>query len=690
MSAPTGAGKTVVFTRFLEDLRLQDKLEPTLIIVPTKNLKEQTEARLREHGFKGNVSQVNGLRAMPDADVHITTQSGFARQINENGRGIVPERIKNIIFDEVHHIQGDSTQIALRRAFKHARIIGFTATPDYDNKRQLSNILPDLIHEITPTEAIDEGLITPYVTLGLPTYADMRDVVIQGKEYHQKFLRQAIETDERDKLIASYYRQNMHGIPTLFNMSWVEHAEKMASTLREFGVKAETVHGGMHPDHEARILQAFEAGEIEVITQVRKLGEGYDSKRISAVVNVSPTKSRVLAQQRVGRAQRINEAQPDKVTLVVECIDQDYRGKPAFYGSEAVTGLWAYGVDPSVAKKFTAGDFHAFYNPEQLEQWYSGGWAPAGQTQNVIQQVNADAFETIQPLPKSVKNPLATPIHRPRRARRIDQPVEERTNEAAEQRKRQHTHIRQEKKRRLKDEAADFFDRETEVGLDDKLRSFRTPEEQMVASYIIYGEEAPSVSIKPYVLKQVLSELAGSDLMQDKDALSRFRQISSIASGQTHIFIEDEETGQTVKNKKGNQSKSSAASFVIDKPVFINANCEPDKDANDDELREHTNKFFPERGRLLVEDKAMCYTCKSRAACLDYAIDSKQLFGIWGGMSERQRRKLRTTRRDKGQSAYEHQQVEFYKKDVNTFKNKFDCPVMPELLPLTETPVSIR
>lgn len=667
-------------------MRLKGKLEPTLIIVPTKNLKNQTEARLREHGFKGRVSQVNGLYAMPNADVHITTQAGFARQINESGRGIAAEQIKNIIFDEVHHIHGESTQIAINRAFRHARIIGFTATPDYDNKRQLSNILPDLIHEITATEAIDEGLTTPYVTVGLPTYADMREVIIQGKEYHQKLLRQAIETEERDQLIASYYRQNMYGIPTLFNMSWVEHAEKMAATLREFGVKAETIHGGMHPDHEARILEAFESGNIDVITQVRKLGEGYDSKRITAVVNVSPTKSKVLAQQRVGRAQRINETYPDKVTLVVECIDQDYRGKPAFYGSETVTGLWAYGIEPSYAQQYTQGEFHAFYEPEQLDNWYSGGWAPAGQSQNIIEQVDAQAFEAVQPLPRSVRNPLAKPSGRGKTVHK--NPTELGTNKAAEARKRVHITQKQDKRRSLKDDAEEFFSTSAQVeSLESKMRAFTSPQQRSIADYIIDGVEPPVMSMKPYDLKRVLSILAGSDVVDDKDVLNRFRRISNIASGRTSAFVENEETGELQKSQNAQARK--AAEFMIEKREFTDAKCTPVPKLTIKDLHQHVDKFFPERGASTTLSKALCRSCSAQSDCLDYAIEAGIKHGIWGGLSERQRRNLRKVKKREGESAYQSKVIEQYKKDQKTFQNVYDCPQLPELLPLTETAVSI-
>lgn len=51
--------------------------------------------------------------------------------------------------------------------------------------------------------------------------------------------------------------------------------------------------------------------------------------------------------------------------------------------------------------------------------------------------------------------------------------------------------------------------------------------------------------------------------------------------------------------------------------------------------------FFPERGESTREAKQVCATCKVRAECLQYALDNHEKFGIWGGKSERERRRMR-------------------------------------------------
>ncbi|PZS05029.1 MAG: WhiB family transcriptional regulator [Pseudonocardiales bacterium] len=51
--------------------------------------------------------------------------------------------------------------------------------------------------------------------------------------------------------------------------------------------------------------------------------------------------------------------------------------------------------------------------------------------------------------------------------------------------------------------------------------------------------------------------------------------------------------------------------------------------------------FFPEKGGSTREAKKICTGCEVRAECLEYALAHDERFGIWGGLSERERRRLR-------------------------------------------------
>lgn len=56
--------------------------------------------------------------------------------------------------------------------------------------------------------------------------------------------------------------------------------------------------------------------------------------------------------------------------------------------------------------------------------------------------------------------------------------------------------------------------------------------------------------------------------------------------------------------------------------------------------------FFPQRGESTAEARAVCARCPVILRCRHYALANYEKYGIWGGMSERERRRIRKPRRD--------------------------------------------
>ena len=51
--------------------------------------------------------------------------------------------------------------------------------------------------------------------------------------------------------------------------------------------------------------------------------------------------------------------------------------------------------------------------------------------------------------------------------------------------------------------------------------------------------------------------------------------------------------------------------------------------------------FFPEKGDQAREAKRLCAGCDVRAECLAHALAHREAHGVWGGCSERERRRMR-------------------------------------------------
>jgi WhiB family redox-sensing transcriptional regulator len=69
----------------------------------------------------------------------------------------------------------------------------------------------------------------------------------------------------------------------------------------------------------------------------------------------------------------------------------------------------------------------------------------------------------------------------------------------------------------------------------------------------------------------------------------------------------------------------------------------PDLDWQQEALCAQTGAdfFFPEPGSSVREAKRICGMCPIRSVCLEYALDNDERFGVWGGLSEKERLELR-------------------------------------------------
>lgn len=98
-----------------------------------------------------------------------------------------------------------------------------------------------------------------------------------------------------------------------------------------------------------------------------------------------------------------------------------------------------------------------------------------------------------------------------------------------------------------------------------------------------------------------------------------------------------------------NQSRSQVPGNWFVDPVFLGTPMVRPEDQDEalawqaDALCAQTDPeaFFPEKGGSTREAKRICESCEVRAECLEYALENDERFGIWGGLSERERRRLR-------------------------------------------------
>lgn len=88
--------------------------------------------------------------------------------------------------------------------------------------------------------------------------------------------------------------------------------------------------------------------------------------------------------------------------------------------------------------------------------------------------------------------------------------------------------------------------------------------------------------------------------------------------------------------------------YDFGEPWYEEAECRVNPTVNADD-------FFQERGyNNTAKARKVCLVCPVKAECLDYALETKQEFGIWGGLTVTQRKRLveseRKERKARGES----------------------------------------
>lgn len=311
---PTGYGKTVIFTEFIEALGLR-----SLIVVPTKDLVEQTEEKLQQFAEDLDVGKIYSDAKEHGQHVTITTYASFVSGVRSGS--INPEDFDCLILDEVHRGLSQARMDTINR-FPHAIRIGFSATPDFSEQKRAALVLDRMIYEKKLIEAIEEGQLCSVRSVFAKTNVDLSNVQLSSNgDYKEADLEKAVNIESRNKSAIDLYQTLFAGQRAVAYCVGVNHARTLAEKFREAGVRAQAVWGDMDKNERREILAAAKRGEIDVLCNADLLIEGYDDPGASVCFNLRPTKSRVNAEQRGGRVLRVDRQNLDKMAYVIDFID---------------------------------------------------------------------------------------------------------------------------------------------------------------------------------------------------------------------------------------------------------------------------------------------------------------------------------------------------------------------------------
>ena len=303
---PTGTGKTVVFSKVIEE-ETKDGSKALVLAHRGELLDQASDTLFETSGLDSALEKAESSAIGASEQVVVASVQTLSQQ---NRLTAFPkDHFKTIVVDEAHHSMSDSYQKILTH-FDVANILGVTATPDRADQKNLGKFFDSKAYEYSLHQAIIDGYLSPVKAQMIPLELDIQNVRMSNGDYAVGEIGNALEPYLNQ--IALEMLNYCKGRKTIVFLPLVKTSQKFAELLNLYGIRAAEVNGNS-PDRD-QILKDFEEGEYEVLCNSMLLTEGFDSPAVDCIIILRPTKVRSLYQQMVGRGMRLH---PGKTELLL-------------------------------------------------------------------------------------------------------------------------------------------------------------------------------------------------------------------------------------------------------------------------------------------------------------------------------------------------------------------------------------
>lgn len=304
---PTGCGKTIVFSKVIEDrVRMGERV---LVLAHRGELLDQASDKLEKStGLKTAVEKAE--KTSLGSFFRVVVGSIQSMQREKRLSQFPPNYFDTIIIDEAHHCISDGYQRVLSH-FEDSNVLGVTATPDRGDMRNLGTYFESLAYEYTLPAAIKEGFLSPIKALTIPLKLDLTAVKQQAGDFSSRDLGTAL--DPYLYQIADELVKHCSNRKTVVFLPLVKTSKKFRDILNERGFRAGEVNGDSKDRVE--VLEDFENDKYNVLCNSMLLTEGWDCPSVDCIVVLRPTKVRSLYSQMVGRGTRLHEGKEELLLL---------------------------------------------------------------------------------------------------------------------------------------------------------------------------------------------------------------------------------------------------------------------------------------------------------------------------------------------------------------------------------------
>ncbi|MCK9173553.1 MAG: DEAD/DEAH box helicase family protein, partial [Desulfuromonas thiophila] len=235
----------------------------------------------------------------------------------------------HIICDEAHHLIAPTYAKIIdvcRERNPKLLLTGVTATPERGDKKSLRKFFDNVAEKITIKELVSLGFLVPprafVVNIGVQgELAQIRTTSAFGDQVE---VARVLDTPAINGEVVRHWRDKAGGRQTIVFCATLQHAENVAQAFREAGIETGVVRGDMADCDWRHMLNQFDKGALQVLTNVAVLTEGYDSQPVACVVLLRQCSEKGPMIQMAGRGLRTVD--PERYPGVVEkdCVLLDF------------------------------------------------------------------------------------------------------------------------------------------------------------------------------------------------------------------------------------------------------------------------------------------------------------------------------------------------------------------------------
>lgn len=320
--APTGAGKTVVFSYITTNAVAKNKR--VIIAAHRVEIVQQISDALTSMGVRHGRIQTG--HTMTDDPVQIAMIITLGKRLHK-----LPA-VDLLVFDECHHAVSQSYQSAMA-AWPSARILGVTATPERLDGKGLGDCFDDMVVGPAMAELIEAGFLAPYTYLAPPETLDLAGVKKRNGDFAIDELADVMKKSVIVGDAIGHYRKHLNGRPAIAFCVNVDTAEQTAAQFRAAGFRAASVDGTMNHTTRRDTITAIGDGRLNVLTSCQLISEGTDIPVVAGAILLRPTLSLGMYLQQVGRCLR---PKPDGGNALI----LDHVGNVHRHGLPDATRAW--------------------------------------------------------------------------------------------------------------------------------------------------------------------------------------------------------------------------------------------------------------------------------------------------------------------------------------------------------------